>query len=592
MGKKLEAFFENRIWNKITCFLFPAVLVIFSLLHIGEGITVTDTGYNYGNFVYFNSLDDMWKFSTYLSSAIGAFFTNLPYGQTMVGLNFYTGLFKVIAVLAGYYFCIRVCKMKKEAVFLGELIAVGLCWCPTALIYNYLTYLFFTVGAIFLYMAIVKEKSIYYVIAGIVLGLNVFVRLPNVAETALIAVVWLVGILYKSGFGKIVKDTLLCIAGYVIGLVSVFAYIALRYGPARYINGIKALFAMTEEAESYTVKAMIVDMIRVYLEHFKWFACTVVVLFLGMILFEVFDKKFEKIKTAVYIVVVLFEIFLLKRAGMYDFDYRNYESMFAFGVLFLMFCLLLGAVLILFTKRKKEEKVLAAIVCVIIFITPLGSNNHLYSPINNLFLAAPFLVNYIWELLSDEKRSIMIGKIYFSIIPYKTVLVLFAGAILIQSVLFGANFVFRDGLSGESRNYEIENNSVLKGMKTTEKNAVNLQELNDFLAQSGGIGKEAILFGNVPALSFYYELEPALSSTWPDLASFSYEKFEAELGALKEDGRKPLVIISADPYEVGADENSGEILQNKWQCLNDFLENYSYEQTFKNDAFVVYMVQK
>jgi hypothetical protein len=33
MGKKLEAFFENRIWNKITCFLFPAVLIIFSAIY-------------------------------------------------------------------------------------------------------------------------------------------------------------------------------------------------------------------------------------------------------------------------------------------------------------------------------------------------------------------------------------------------------------------------------------------------------------------------------------------------------------------------------------------------------------------------------
>lgn len=88
MVKKLEKIFDNQIWNRITNFLFPVLLVLFSFIHINEGITVTDTGYNYGNFVSFDSLDDMWKFSTYLASALGAFFTKLPFGKTMIGLNF------------------------------------------------------------------------------------------------------------------------------------------------------------------------------------------------------------------------------------------------------------------------------------------------------------------------------------------------------------------------------------------------------------------------------------------------------------------------------------------------------------------------
>ena len=74
MLKRLKTVFDSRIWKKVTDILFPLVLVWFSLMHIAEGITVTDTGYNYGNFVFFQSLDDMWKFSTYLANVLGAFF--------------------------------------------------------------------------------------------------------------------------------------------------------------------------------------------------------------------------------------------------------------------------------------------------------------------------------------------------------------------------------------------------------------------------------------------------------------------------------------------------------------------------------------
>ena len=588
MLKKLETLFDNKIWNKTVDILFPLILVVFSLMHINEGITVTDTGYNYGNFVNFATLDDMWKFSTYLSCSVGALFANLPFGNTMLGLNFYTCLLKTFATLFAYYFCTKICKMPKHVVFLGEMIALGLCWCPTALIYNYLTYLLFLLGAMLLYLGLIKEKKLFFILAGVFLSLNVFVRLPNVAECALIVVVWITGILYKQKFRKIVLDTMFCLLGYVIGLLSVFMYIVCRYGFKRYVEGIKALFAMTSEAESYTVKSMIMDMIRVYLQYFKWFFMIFCVLLLGVALFLVCKEKYLKIKSCIFAFISVFTYVVLLKKEMFNFNYREYFSMFAFGVLLLMLCLIIGAITVFFTKREKEEKVLALIVCVVILITPLGSNNNLYSPINNLFIVAPFFINYIWHLISERKSSIIIGKLSVNLIPYQMVLVAFAGMLFMQSVLFGANFVFRDGDGGEKREFEVENNKVLIGMKTTEENAENLQELNDYINKNALKGEKVILFGNVPAVSFYFELKPALSSTWPDLASFSYAKFERELKALSEEGERPLVLVSANPSDVGEDENAEDSLKNKWECLSGFLEENRYEQVFKSDAFILY----
>lgn len=588
MLKKLETLFDNKIWNKTVDILFPLILVVFSLMHINEGITVTDTGYNYGNFVNFATLDDMWKFSTYLSSALGAVFANLPFGNTMLGLNFYTCLLKTFATLFAYYFCTKICKMPKHVVFLGEMIALGLCWCPTALIYNYLTYLLFLLGAMLLYLGLIKEKKLFFILAGVFLSLNVFVRLPNVAECALIVVVWITGILYKQKFRKIVLDTMFCLLGYIIGLLSVFMYIVCRYGFKRYVEGIKALFAMTSEAESYTVKSMIMDMIRVYVQYFKWFFMIFCVLLLGVTLFLVCKDRFLKIKSSIFAVVSVFTYVVLLKKGMFNLNYREYSSMFAFGVLLLMLCLMIGAITVFFTKREKEEKVLWLIVCVVILITPLGSNNHLYSPINNLFLVAPLFTNCIWQLLSRRKSGIMIGKASVNLIPLKMVLVTFLGALFVQSMLFGSSFVFRDGFMGEKREFEVENNKVLIGMKTTEENAENLQELNDYINKNALKGEKVILFGNVPAVSFYFELKPALSSTWPDLASFSYAKFERELKALSEEGERPLVLVSANPSDVGEDENAEDSLKNKWECLSGFLEENRYEQVFKSDAFILY----
>ena len=75
-------------------------------------------------------------------------------------------------------------------IFIGELMALGLCWCPSTILYNYLTYLIMDAGVILLYKGIVENNRRYYVAAGVLLGMNVAVRMPNVVQAAFIVAVW------------------------------------------------------------------------------------------------------------------------------------------------------------------------------------------------------------------------------------------------------------------------------------------------------------------------------------------------------------------------------------------------------------------
>lgn len=588
MVRKIERVMQHPIWNKITNVLFPILLVLFSFVHINEGITVTDTGYNYGNFLYFDLLDDMWKFSTYLANGVGAFFTHLPFGQTMLGLNFYTGLFKILACLGVYFFCIRVCKMRKEAVFVGELIALGFCWCPTALIYNYLTYFLFHLGALCLYVALVKDKKHFFVLAGVFLGLNLFVRLPNVAEIALIFVVWFTGFLKKKKCFTVIKETLWCILGYGIGAGSVFLYLICRYGFKRYVNGILALFAMTDEAESYTVMAMVSDTFKAYFSHAFWIVLGIALLVFGIVLFGIGKEKCRKVKGCILVFATLLLFYMMKRRGVFTCSYRWYDSIYGVGILFMLALFMLCGYVFLSRQKKTEERILACIVCIIVLITPLGSNNNVYSPMNNLFLAAPFFVNFVWKLLFCEKRGIIVGKRTISLAPFKIVLSMFVLLVCVQSFLFGSSFVFRDGITGEDREETVSENYVLQGMYTTKQNGQNLQELNDYLEKHELKGKDAILFGNVPSCAFYFELTPVLSSTWPDLQSYSLNKFQEEIDDLKIAGEKPLIIMSSNPVDIGAEETCKEFLKEKYAYLTQYMSENQYEQVFSNEAFLLY----
>ena len=104
----------------------------------------------------------------------------LPFGTTLLGIKIYSTLFISATALLVYY---MFCKwMPAWIVFVGEIIALGFCWIPAGILYNYLTYFLFVLGAILLYQGLVEEKDSLLVAAGIALGINVFVRIPNLTQ--------------------------------------------------------------------------------------------------------------------------------------------------------------------------------------------------------------------------------------------------------------------------------------------------------------------------------------------------------------------------------------------------------------------------
>lgn len=594
MLKKLIVLINNRVWKKITDIVFPVVLVCFSLMHVAEGLTVTDTGYNYGNFVFFQSLDDMWKFSTYLANVVGAFFVKLPLGETVLGLNIYTGLVKTLAALLSYFLGIYVCKLRKEFVFLGEMLALGFSWCPTALLYNYLTYLFFNLAAILIFFAFKYEKNRYWVLAGVCLGLNFMVRIPNLAEIVLILCVWYGAFLYKKQFKQLLSSTLYCVLGYVLSIGSIVSYISIRYGFSAYVEGIQELFAMTENATSYSAMSMVMGAVWDYYLHWKWFAALIAIILLGTIIFAIMKKRFVIIKNIIVFAIMGLYVFIAYIRKQYTLDYRNYSSMYFWGVLFLMVSLGVCVYTIFLSKREKEMKLLASMAVILIFITPIGSNNGLYSSVNNLYFVAPIVFSSIGDLLYVPKRVKIIGKVEIATFPMKAVLTGLVCVVLFQSVTFGMSFVFRDGIDGQDRNYVVVNNQTLVGMKTTEKNAQNLQELNDYLLEADRCQREVLLYGDVPALAFYFSLKPAISSTWPDLDSFSYEKFSEEMNLVATKEQLPLVITNA-ATKVNMSEyrnvtTGGSSREKKLIKLQQFLQENQYKESYSNEAFVVYEI--
>ncbi len=592
--------------NKICNIVFPFFLFLYSLRHIRLGVGWLDTGYNFGNFAYVEHMDKMWLFSTYLSNILGGFMTKLPMGDTMLGLNLYTGLFISGLTVAGYFFFVKAVKLPTVFAFVGEFLAISLSWCPTALLYNYLSYALLGTGVVLLYFALMqgKRSNSCFVFAGIVLGVNVFVRFPNLANMALIVAVWAMGIIRKEKLIKVLKQTGLCVLGYVIGFAICFGSICLQYGADSYVNSIMRLLSMPSEASEYTPVAMVLSQVNNYIQNMKWIGCLLGLVLLGTIVYQILPRSWNWLKNTGYVFCVLCGFHVLMNRDMFNVSYDTYMSMFQWAVMLLTATLVIGVIVIFSKHFTQQEKLLCGLSMIVIVITPLGSNNHLYSAMNNLYFVLPFILWMLYRFFTWIPKEISVRKWKVSTYPFQAMLVCVAVMIWMQSTLFGWQFVFVDSTGAKGPKTSVENNDVLKGMLVEVDKAEAITEITEYVKEHSLKGKEVILYGQIPSLAYYLEMPFAISA-WPDLPSYNYAVMEQDLqkieNALEEGKQLPVILLEkkAGTYvlsgengvlEVGYNQAQADSLKadKKLQLLEEMIEEYAYQATFENDKFVLF----
>ena len=70
---------------------------------VNQGVDVSDSTYSFSNFLYFEQMEGMWAVSTFVSNVTGWLLTKLPFGNTLLGLKFYSTFLIGGTVLLVYF---------------------------------------------------------------------------------------------------------------------------------------------------------------------------------------------------------------------------------------------------------------------------------------------------------------------------------------------------------------------------------------------------------------------------------------------------------------------------------------------------------
>lgn len=561
-------------------FIFPVVLLLSTMTTVNQGVDVSDSTYSLGNYLFADRLEGMWVISTYLSNLFGALIVKLPGGDTLLGANIYTRLVLAATVLLVYYSLKN--GIGSPVAFIGGFLSICMCWIPTGILYNYLSYLFLTLGALLLYKAVKKDDKRLLFAAGIVLGINVFVRIPNITNMALILVLWGVALYEKRTFKSVAKDTGICVAGYGVGVLVPFIAIVIKYGFSGIADMISGLSGITSTDETYTPLSMIVGTCRAYIRSSKWFLLILMVVLGGIVMFRIMPGKVVPLKTVVYLGVIGLMVRFFWGRGMFSFRYyEDYSSIYEWG----MICLLLGIAAAVYglviAKREDEENrrslvAMSVMSLVIIVIAPLGSNNYTYQNLNNLFLVLPVT---LYLCLDAYRRVLRMEKLYFTA-PMGIMLLTILVILVIQGGGFNVKFVFRDGMRGEIRNTRIETVPSIKGMYTNPANAECLTGLYKCLEENNP--SELVLFGDCPGLTFILKRPSALFTSWIDLDSNPVDEVEKGLNNIY--GRKDVAVIIRRNTD-----SSSEYRAEKMHLIYSFIEKNDYREIYQNGEYTVYV---
>lgn len=429
-----------------------------------------------------------------------------------------------------------------------------------------------------------------------------------------------------SFWKRVLGHTLWCVLGYAGALAVLLNYIHIRYGIDDYFEAIARLFAMTDTAVDYKPSAMILGIVERYVEHLYWVARMGIIILGGMALFAVEGWLEERLRRKkdngtgsnekaarflhigtrlLWAAVSVAMIVWLYIREYCSFLFYSYDSIIRPGTMFLMLAMLIAAIRIFHKDSPREEKLLSGMVVLVILLTSIGSNNGVMPSMNNLFVAAPYTLWESWRFLRNAGDKKLKYGLVISSFPAKGILTAFLALCLFQFGGFGAQFVFAEGTGIQDANVFVGNNAVLKNVKMNPEKAQWMTELSEYVNENELQGKEVILYGYIPALSYYLQMPPAFSA-WPDLDSYHLEVMEealAELeGMITEKGAEKPVIILEHNYALYKEESDGETSlfplseekrqkigdEAKWKLLMEFMDRMGYEQTFRNVKFGLY----
>lgn len=584
--------------QKLWPWLALSIIVLWPLLIINKGFDLSDTGFYLTSYRYAFSHPEFHSFTTIASTWLGGLIYHLvPFGQ-MLAIK--------IAALAMYgaiaYWSFVILREQ----FPDWLVLISL---ALASIYstfyffsaNYNTFsCFFLSAAVFLlYRGLQRDRPNYLWAAALLLGLNVFTRLPNILEWALAAVPFWYYWFCLGQRRKALKLTF-CFALFLgLGCLLFLGLYALIIGPDNILNQFDGLMGLAKgETQGSNHSALAIwdrylfDDLLLGKQILAKYGLWVIGGSLALLLIALAGRRSRiiSVTAAAGSLILGLAAGFSSYTGDHSISFSSYYGLTRFYALAGPLIGLAG--LLYYHQRNPLLSAMSGMAIVIFLAMSVGSDlgvaHYLYY-VHFTVTVCFGLVYKLWLEGAEWAQNHLPGYNSRSEVPLKILVGLnlplwfLLGLGLQQSTDSNLRRAFKDAPYYQT-NTPVEGAPVLAGMRTNPLRAERLSRLSRELAPFQDM--KIVVLGQCPLCLTLTDSEPAINVLWLDLRVLEGLEFERLLyEGFNKDG-PPLVLIAlADRDRWRLDWRD----YHKDRLLNIFMEKHNYVLHFNGDLFQIYL---
>ena len=576
---------ENLCNKKYAFPLLLLVLFIYMSLLSLQGFDLWDSGFCLSGYqqVFNDPSSCELNFSFYLSELIGGFFNFIFPSGGIFYFRILNNIVLLLCVVIAYYLLKDF--MPRSLLFIGMAIYI-VYNCSLGVIvlhHNCLSQLFALLAVFFLMKGLRKDSLKWFCLSGLILGLNVFIRLPNVTLFILFSMVLLHAYCKKIPFKTWIGYLAIMIFGALIGVLCVIGLLYFFNHGDVMKNSLENLFLASGSGESsHSLKSLLRMYSTIYISILVYMCLFLLIWYLYTIVKNIKNKKIRLICNIFYAVFILAVIYQIA----YRSDYMTVMSELCYALAFLSSLYLLGS-----CRVDYNLKLLLICNLLVMVFNPLGSDFYVNFTSNCLTLSFSIILYAVNEvkpfqcsIVSDDKTRF---EVTFSPCDIRRITKFTMGVIILLSVyntLIGA--YCDDGLR-IYKTYEVHH-PLAKDIYTTEKTAQIvddlLSELNKYVSKDDRL----LVYDALPIVNYLTQTRPYVPCAHVAYL-FSEQLLDAKLSAAERNVEGlPVVLINKGNTWGGFHEpNENAVEKPMDKAMNRFLEKHHYTVAWENDYVMI-----
>ena len=595
---------STRLGN-MNIFLFFLLVLFYQILLIFQGLDIVDEGFHATSYQQiFNDPESVqYSFIFWLTDFVGGSILKLFPFAGLFGLRLAGAILCTLTLVFAYRILrknIAPGPLKLSLILLALFINND----PKDLYYNNLSAFLYVLTAYLLYSGLLRQKKFLIFVSGVVIGMNVFTRLPNVLAPGIGLVIFYYGHLAGFSMRTRFRQFFVYAAGCVAGILIILALMKSLGQLELFIHAIRQLFSISSGAKandglngSYGLMNNLVKSLKQYLRSIG----IILSVFSGVVIFSYvleYTRSWHAllrspIRIAILVFVIFFAITMI-RSGIQDL--ALIDAFTGLG--------LAAAFFIIINGKEKDSRLIVLMGIFFMLVHPLGSAVGIYTVIPySLWLTFPFAIDYIAGIrhfsldlnISGQKNFL---RIPINISEENTLLLKAIGlTIIILTCLYQIAVYpyFCDSHSRIGMRYQVDNR-FMKGVYTSRGRT---ESINELLGQSSKYvhaNDYVLAYDLMPMYHFWTQTRPYVRNPCPWF--YSSQVFSNELDqAIKKDPKLPVVVRqnvltigegSKWPEEKMKENYSGlERNRGRNEVMDKFLADHHYKTVWKNNVFEI-----